>query len=439
MCPVFNIGPPAQPERCLFGSIHGFSRAAVVAGAGVRTIRKSELDRVVDRLRKGPRHRLEGRSRHEARAIVRGVVVLSLNRLLTLIRDVPRLIGYYSDVQHFSHCLLILLMYQYDMEFRQLKYFIAVAEELHFTRAAARLKMAQPPLSFQIRQLEKELEVTLFERTKRKVALTSAGHVFLHEAYRLVGSASAAIRAAQRAYRGETGRLNLGFVGSAAYRLLPALVRRYRVEYPDVQLALHEMSSAQQGEAFEAGRIDVGLVHPPVREDLNVIVETILREPLVVALPDHHPLASHAKVPLEKLANEDWILFPRQIGPGFHNRIMQVCQSGAGFTPRVVQEAPQMASIIGLVAAGLGLSLVPASLTELRRSGVVYRKLTSTATLELGMAWRRDTDHPIIAPFLDVVRAVSRSEGLLDVTGHDDAPSVRQRPAPRSARTNGRH
>jgi DNA-binding transcriptional LysR family regulator len=321
-----------------------------------------------------------------------------------------------------------------SMELKQLKYFVAVAEELHFTRAAARLKMAQPPLSFQIRQLENELELRLFERTKRKVALTSAGRVFLHEAYRLLGSASAAVRAAQRAYRGETGRLHLGFVGSAAYRLLPALVRRYRAEYPEVQLTLHELSSAQQGEAFEAGRIDVGLVHPPVREDLAVTVETILREPLVVALPDHHPLASRAKVPLAKLADEDWILFPRQVGPGFHTRVIQVCQKGAGFTPRVVQEAPQMASIIGLVAAGLGLSLVPASLTELRRSGVVYRTLTTKATLELAMAWRRDTDHPIITPFLELVRAVSRSEGLLEVTRHDDAPSPKRRPTRRSAR-----
>src|SRR5262245_51192278 len=168
------------------------------------------------------------------------------------------------------------------------------------------------------------------------------------------------------------------------------------------QLRWNELSSAQQGEAFEAGRIDVGLVHPPVREDLPVTVETILREPLVVALPDHHPLAKREKVPLAKLADEDWILFPRQVGPGFHSRVTQVCQQGAGFTPRVVQEAPQMASVIGLVAAGLGLSLVPASLTELRRSGVAYRRLTSKATLELSMAWRRDTDHPIIVPFLDV-------------------------------------
>ncbi|MBV9229224.1 MAG: LysR family transcriptional regulator, partial [Chloroflexi bacterium] len=193
------------------------------------------------------------------------------------------------------------------MELRHLHYFIAVAEELHFGKAAERLQMAQPPLSQQIRQLEDELGVQLFYRTKRHVQLTEAGHVFLQEARQTLIQAEQAIVAARRAGRGELGRLAIGFVGSATSDILPTLIRGFQERYPEVELLLRELTTAQQVRALQDGRIHVGILRPPVHDD-TLRIETLFKEPLIVALPERHPLSSQVQLPIEALAREHFIL-----------------------------------------------------------------------------------------------------------------------------------
>lgn len=288
------------------------------------------------------------------------------------------------------------------VEIRHLRYFVAVAEELHFGRAAARLNMAQPPLSQQIRRLEELLGVPLFHRTKRRVELTDAGRAFLGAARETLRQAANAVDRAQRAHRGEIGHLALGFVASAAVAGLPELVRRFRARFPDVGLTLVEQTTAQQVEALLAGRIRAGLVRPPVAiRELEL--RLVAREPMVVALPSGHPLAQSGDVPLAALADQPFVLFPREQGPGLHDLIVAACAAN-GFSPAVVQEATQMQTIVGLVAAGMGLALVPGSLGRTRQPGAVFRPLRSPApTVDLSVAWRRGDPSAALQAFLRVV------------------------------------
>lgn len=292
------------------------------------------------------------------------------------------------------------------MELRHLRYFVAVAEELHFGRAAARLLMAQPPLSQQIRQLEDELGVALFARTRRRVELTQAGEVFLAEARLVLAAADQAVRSVRRAGRGEIGRLAVGFTGSAIYGVLPLIFRVYRERFPDVNLVLQELPTADQVQALHAGRIQAGFLRLPLADD-TLRIETILHEPIIVALPASHPLAAAAVVPLAALRAEPLVLIPRHVSPGLHDQILSACR-GAGFSPHVRQEANQMQTIVGLVAAGLGLSLVPAAVQNLQTPGVVYRPLdTPGPRLDLGLAWRHDDPSPVLAGFVTLVREIT--------------------------------
>lgn len=288
------------------------------------------------------------------------------------------------------------------MELRHLRYFVAVAEELHFGRAAARLNIAQPPLSQQIRRLEEMLQVPLFRRTRRRVELTDAGRAFLEGAREALRQVEAAVHRARRADAGEIGHLALGFVGSAAVSVLPDLVRRLRSRFPGVKLALVEQTTAQQVEALLAGRLQAGLVRPPlVARGLEV--RTVAREPLVVALPAGHPLAAGRDVPLPSLAGEPFVLFPREQGPGLHDLVLAACAE-AGFSPAVVQEATQMQTIVGLVAAGLGVALVPGSVRRYRQRGVVFRPLRGPVpTVDLAVAWRRGDPSAVLQAFLGVL------------------------------------
>ncbi|HLZ61903.1 MAG TPA: LysR family transcriptional regulator [Ktedonosporobacter sp.] len=291
------------------------------------------------------------------------------------------------------------------MDLRHLHYFVAVAEELHFGRAAQRLHMAQPPLSQQIRQLEDELEVQLFYRTKRHVQLTEVGQVFLQEARQTLAQAEQAINVARRASRGELGRLAIGFVGSATYEILPLLIRRFHDQYPDVELQLREFTTSQQVRALLNGHIHAGLLRPPVHER-SLHVMPLLKEPLVVALPFNHPLTEQALLPIESLAREHFILFPRSQGPGFYDQIISLCQQ-AGFSPQVIQEAIQMQTITGLVATGLGISLIPASAQHLRNAGVAYRPLLpATVHIEMALAWHKEEPSPVLQAFLSIVKEV---------------------------------
>ena len=292
------------------------------------------------------------------------------------------------------------------MELRHLRYFVVVAEELHFGRAAERLQMAQPPLSQQIRQLEKELGFELFRRTKRSVELTEAGAVFLREARRLLRQLEQAVELGRRTSRGETGKLVVGFVSSAAYNVLPPMLQAFRSRFGDIDLSLRELTTDQQVQRLREGRMDVGFMRPPV-EDEAFSQMTIFGEPLVVALPEHHALGRQAAIALGSLAGEPFILFPRPLAPGLYDQIISLCQQ-ADFSPNVVQEAIQMQTIVSLVAAGMGVALVPASLQNLQRTGVIYRPVAEpTPKATIALVWRTHDTSPTVQRFLEVVRAIA--------------------------------
>ena len=294
------------------------------------------------------------------------------------------------------------------MELRHLSAFVAVAEELHFGRAAERLHIAQPPLSRQIQRLEKDLGVLLLRRTKRRVELTEAGECFLDGARRTLSEAEQAARMARRAARGEVGRLVLGFVGTTV--VLPPVLREFRARFPEVELVLHQLTTARQVQGLRDGWLHLGLLRPPV-PDGWLIVEPIAREAIVVAVPDKHPLAARARIPLTALAEEAFIMWPRREGPGFHDLIVSACHA-AGFTPRVVQEATEMVTILNLVAGGLGIALMPESVRELQRRGVTYLPLKGAAPrAERALAWRADeTAKPVLA-FIEVARELRAKLG----------------------------
>ncbi len=292
------------------------------------------------------------------------------------------------------------------MELRHLHYFIAVAEELHFGRAAGRLNISQPPLSQQIMQLEEEIGVRLFSRTRRNVQLTQAGEVFLAEARRIITASEEAVRRAVRADKGEIGYLAVGFIGSANYSVLPPVIREFRKCFPDVELTLTEMNTSQQFEALHEGRIQVGFMRPPPGiEDTGLSVEAVYREPLAIAMPGSHPLRDRKTLPLRLLAKESFIMIPRQRGPGFFDYIIALCQQ-EGFSPNIVLEASQFHTIVGLVAAGIGIAIMPASMRHSNMEGVIFKKITGKAETVLKMAWSAGNRSLVLGNFLEVARKV---------------------------------
>lgn len=292
------------------------------------------------------------------------------------------------------------------MDLRKLRYFVVLAEELNFRRAAARLNMTQPPLSMAIQSIEDELQVHLFDRTPRRVALTRAGRTFLEEARFLLQRSRDAFELTQAAERGEVGRLGIGFMSASVYTLLPPVLRDFAARSPGVRLELREMTIPQQIAGLLKGDIDIGFLRPPVKEaELNC--ELLLSEPLVVAMPRGHALASLKQVPGRRLAEEPFVMFERAPGLVLHDLVLGFCLQ-LGFTPRVVQEVAQSHAIVGLVSAGIGISLVPASsqMTDLR--GVEYRPLAEDPPPALtGLAWRRSDSSPTIAAFREVARDVA--------------------------------
>lgn len=301
------------------------------------------------------------------------------------------------------------------MELRQLRYFLAVAETLHFGRAAEQLHMAQPPLSQQIQRLEAELGFALFERNKRRVRLTAAGEVFQRGVEATLAQLDRAIQTAQGTSRGEQGHLALGFVSSAAYNVLPTILQRFRQAYPQVALGLQELSTDAQIGQLRRGQIDVGLLRPPL-EDGMLELRVIWEEPLILALPEQHPCATPCLespgtaewVDLGAIAAEPFILFPRPLAPRLYDQILGLCQR-ANFSPTVVQEATQMQTIVSLVAAGLGVAIVPESLRNLQRLGVAYCNIQGeTPRAAVAVAWRRDNRSEVLQSFLRLL-----DEGLL--------------------------
>ena len=293
------------------------------------------------------------------------------------------------------------------MELRHLRSFLAVAEELHFRRAAARLHISQPPLSQQIRRLEDELGARLFRRTKRRVELTPAGQAFLTEARQTLAQADRAVRAAQRAERGELGELVVGYVTSASYEPLPDVIRGFRKHFPDVDLRLQNLRSVQQREALVDKRIDVGFVRPEVA-DPCLGYEAIWRESVVVALPGNHPLARRSILDALHLAGELFVVVAPDDASAFYDQVVAFCRR-AGFIPRVAGRVPDVQAAIALVAAGLGIGFVPAAVQGFKRKGVVYRPLRPhTFTMEMGLAWRRDDDSVLVQQFRRVARETAR-------------------------------
>jgi DNA-binding transcriptional LysR family regulator len=294
------------------------------------------------------------------------------------------------------------------MELRHLRYFVAVAEELHFGRAAVRLSIVQPSLSQQIRQLEDELGFPLLRRTKRSVELTDAGKVFLSKAREVLAQVHDAKRAAQRAYRGEEGRLVVGYISSSAFDLLPMLLRAYRERFPYIEVALREMTTQEQIRALEEDHIQVGLLRLPISTPL-VNVKVVRQEPIVCVLPEEHPLATRERIAVPLLAHEPFVLQSRQIGGGYYVQLMKLCLA-FGFTPHVIQEVTETYAIVSLVAAGIGISLVPLSTRNIRSQGVVYRELEDTTALtEIAVAWHRDAHSAIVQNFLMVARETATS------------------------------
>jgi DNA-binding transcriptional LysR family regulator len=287
------------------------------------------------------------------------------------------------------------------MELRHLRYFVAVAEHLSFGRAAARLHLSQPPLSRQIRALETELGAALFTRTRRSVRLTAAGVALLPEARRLLRDADALQAGARQLASGEVGTLALGFISVAAYNLVPELAPEFRRRHAGIRLALREATSDVQLAALAQGELDVGLVLPPV-DGAGLDYAPLLEDTLVAAVPAGR--GGKGPIALTSLRDEPFILFPRAVGTSLYDAIVNACRH-AGFAPRVEQEAIQMQTIVSLVAAGMGVALVPGALVNLRRTGVVYRPLTDARPrVELGIAWRSADDAPAVRAFVDLAR-----------------------------------
>ena len=274
-------------------------------------------------------------------------------------------------------------------DLRQLRHFAAVAERLHFGRAAAALHMSQPPLSRSIRNLEERLGATLLARSRRRVELTPEGARFLEEAKRLLAQLDHAVLEVGRIAAGAGGRLRLGFVSLADYGVLPGLLKTYKAARPGVTLALREMLSPEQAAALAAGELDFGLLLPPVTgADLEHIV--VQREQFLAALPSRHRLArTRGRIAMRELAGEAFVMAPREIAPGLHD-VVAALATRAGFAPRVAQEAIQMQTVVSLVSSGMGVAVVPASVANLGRRGVAYREIADPhPRLDLWLAWRR--------------------------------------------------
>jgi DNA-binding transcriptional LysR family regulator len=295
-----------------------------------------------------------------------------------------------------------------NIELRQLRYFVAVAEEMHFGRAARRLHMTQPPLSQAIQALETRLGAEVFHRTRRSVTLSAAGLALLPEARRLLSQADALPSIAQRAAAGESGSLSIAFVSMADYSVMPQALREFRGAYPSVQIQLHEATTDLQLEMLSTGEIDLGMLVMPLPDKLKAEFDSlpVLSEPLMLALPEGL-VRKRGPVSLTQLADQPLIVFPRRLAPAFHDKILGRFHE-AGLTPRIGQEAIQMQTIIALVSAGMGIALVPQSVSNLQRPGVEYRTLKEAgAPIDMGLAWRRDNNSPVLAAFIELMRKTS--------------------------------
>ncbi|PSL51629.1 LysR family transcriptional regulator [Saccharothrix carnea] len=295
------------------------------------------------------------------------------------------------------------------MDLKHLRAAVAVADHLHFGRAAAALGIAQPPLSQAVKALETELGVTLFHRDTRNVDLTEAGAAFVADAREVLSKVDAAVRRARAAGRGEEGSLAIGMVGSSVLHPLPLIIREFRARYPAVTLSFSVLPTMLQVEQLRTAELDVGLLRPPLpgpADDLELV--PVSREPLVAVVPDDHRLARRRRVHVRSLAGEPFVLFPRHLGPGLYDEITALCRRG-GFTPRVAQEAVQMPTIVGLVAAGCGVGIVPGSSAAQPRPEVAFLSLSPVVRLvDLAIALPVKGRSAVAANFTALARDLTR-------------------------------
>lgn len=292
------------------------------------------------------------------------------------------------------------------MELRQLRYFLAVAEHLHFTEAAAHLGIAQPPLSQQIRKLEREVGTQLFVRRPRCVELTEAGHLLRERASRIIEDSRQALIEAQNAGRGVTGRLVLGFAGSIVFHpSVAAVVQHYRNAWPSVAISCEESNSVKLLERTETKRVDAALIRTPLQCP-SLVVTRLTEEPMLAVLPGGHRLSRRRRVNLAELATESFIFFPRSIGPDLHDAMIGACHA-AGFTPQISMESPQISSAPNLVATGFGVALVPQSIRQINAEGASFHELEGHP-LRTGIALvhRARERAPAVLNFAKAIRAV---------------------------------
>jgi DNA-binding transcriptional LysR family regulator len=292
-----------------------------------------------------------------------------------------------------------------EIELRHLRYFVAVAEELHFGRAAQRLHLAQPPLSQQIRKLEEAIGYPLFARTSRAVKLTSAGEVFLDRARRTLRNVREDLEEARSMGRGEAGFLKVGFIGSAMLTSLPGMLGQYRRKYPAVQLQLHEAHSALVIQALTRGNWDVGILRDGGPSE-GLHVKTLFSEPYVAVVPAGHPLAVRKSISTANLRHEPFVLFSPAAGTRAYEKTASLCEQH-GFRPRVVQEAPQWLTLLRLVGAGLGVTIAPACIRQIAAPDVVCLRLQGAqVSSDIELAYRTGDDRAIVRAFTVIATAV---------------------------------
>ncbi|ACO80568.1 Transcriptinal regulator, LysR family [Azotobacter vinelandii CA] len=287
------------------------------------------------------------------------------------------------------------------IELRQLRYFMALAEHLHFGKAAESLHITQPPLSRQISALEADLGVVLFSRHSRSVELTAAGRDFQQHAKTALAELDLAIRSTRASARGERGELRVSFTMVAAWILLPELLKAYSDAYPDVSLALNEVLPRDLGPALERGEADIALTFPSSGSK-SLCYRALRREPLCAVLPASHPLAAATEFSIAALADEPFITFPRQTAPALHEAVMSCCRR-AGFEPKIRLETHLQQTIVNLVAEGLGVSVVPGSMRKMRMPGVAFKAIDRSPPVEYGVIWNPRNENPCLNTFLRCV------------------------------------
>jgi DNA-binding transcriptional LysR family regulator len=291
------------------------------------------------------------------------------------------------------------------MEFRHFRYFITVAEEQNFSRAAERLNIAQPPLSQQIRNLEDELGFQLFDRSQRQLQLTQAGQWFLERAYRIFNQLETAKEEARKISRGETGQLVVGYVNFAFLTLAIEIIKVFRSNFPEVKLVLRELLTAEQFKALPVSEIDLGIAFMPVKDE-GLAFEVISHDKFVAVLPESHRMAGQPYVHLEELADDQFIMMPRQTKSVFSDKVLGMCHQ-AGFVPKVSQEIIQMSSGLSMVAAGVGVGIMPSHVQNSGTRGVVFKPFyAGAAVIDLAVVWRKSDTSPVLKGFLNVVKEV---------------------------------